>query len=265
VNDGEGRLGTIARVVRQAYRSPSVVSRYVTIGLWPAEEILIADFVPDEARVLDLGCGAGRTSIALAELGLEVVGIDISEPMIEVARDQALRAGVQERTEFHVMDARQLDLPEDSFDVALFSYNGIELVPGREGKRLVLEQVHRSLAPGGRLVLCAHSLFALNAYAPMRLRAFCRFLVGHLGVPVRERELGERFLDDDWEEAKYLQVLPPSTYRRMLRSCGYALLYFNTRRRIESGRRRRWWSAFEDGERFFVAQKATVAADPADT
>jgi len=240
--------------VRTAYEDPAIVSRYVSVGLWPAEEILTVDYMPDGARLLDLGCGAGRTSVALAEIGLEVVGIDLSEAMVATAREQARLAGVE--VEFRTMNAMDLSYPDSSFDVALFSYNGIELVPGREGKRRVFEEVLRVLRPGGRFIYCAHSLFALNEFAPMRFKAFLRLCAGRLlGVPMRERELGERFIDAEWEEARYLQILPPSTHRRMLAEAGFELLYFNTRQRIERGRPWTWRAALEDGERFFVAEK----------
>lgn len=234
------------------------------MGLWPAEEILVVDYFAEHARVLDLGCGAGRTSIALAELGLPVFGIDVSAAMVEVARYQARQAGVGDDVDFAVMDARRLELPDASFDAALYSYNGIELVPGVAGKRRVFDEVARVLVPGGTFVFCAHSLYALNVHAPMRLRAFGRLLLGRLGFPVRERELGERFLDDDWEEAKYLQVLPPSWYHRALRQAGFTLRYFNARQRIESGRSWRPWALCADGERFFVAEKAADPLRPAD-
>ncbi|MFC1525291.1 class I SAM-dependent methyltransferase [Candidatus Latescibacterota bacterium] len=247
------RQQLITEVVRTAYEDPAVVSRYASVGLWPAEESLVVDFVPDEARLLDLGCGAGRTSIALAEIGLRVVGVDLSEAMVTTAREQARLAGVQ--VDFLVMDATALDFEPGSFDVALFSYNGIELVPGREGKRQVFEQVHRALRPGGRFIFSAHSLFALNVHAPMRLRAFAKLCLGRLGLPVRERELGERFIDAEWEEAKYLQILPPHALRRMLLEAGFRLVYFNTRGRLEAGRPWHWTGILEDGERFFVAEK----------
>lgn len=250
------RAGAISALVRRSYEDPVVVSRYATVGLWPAEEILVAEYVADGGRVLDLGCGAGRTTIALAELGLPALGIDVSAPMIEVARAQARQAGVGELTQFQVMDSRHLELPDAAFEAALYSYNGIELVPGLDGKRRVFSEVARVLVPGGRFLFCAHSLFAVNAHAPTRARAFARYLLGRvLGIPVREQELGERFVDDEWEEAKYLQVLPPGFYRGLLRQAGFRLLYLNTRPRLERGRPARAWSAFADGERFFVAEK----------
>jgi ubiquinone/menaquinone biosynthesis C-methylase UbiE len=258
--EGGERSAAIINLIRSAYEKPEVVSRYASVGLWPSEEILVLDYFADDARVLDLGCGAGRTTVALAEIGLPAVGIDISELMIEVASEQASQLAVDDLAEFAVMDARKLEgFADSSFDAALYSYNGLELVPGIAGKRRVLAEVHRVLRPGGRFVFCTHSLLALNRHAPMRLRAFARFLLGQCGLPVRERELGERFLDDAFEEAKYLQVLPPGSWRRMLRAAGFEVLYCNTRHRIEKRQPPRRWSAFADGERFFVAEKTEEA------
>jgi len=257
---GGDRGAAIKRIVLAAYEDPNIVSRYLELGLWPAEENLILDFVVDEGTILDIGCGAGRTTIPLAEMGLKVVGVDLSQAMVDAAREQAADAGVE--VEFSVMDAMALDFPEAHFDAVLFSYNGIELIPGSAGKRSVFEEIHRVLKPRGRFIFCSHSPFALNRFALMRLRAFLRFLAGKLlGVPVREREIGERFVDDEWEEARYLQVLPPSTLIRLLRAAGLELIYFNTRGRIESARKWGGWRGhLEDGERFYVAEKSVETA-----
>ena len=151
------------------------------------------------------------------------------------------------------------------FGAALYSYNGLELVPGIARKRRVLSEVHRVLRPGGRFVFCTHSLLALNRHAPMRLWAFARFLLGQLGLPVRERELGERFIDDELEEARYLQILLPGTLRRMLRAAGFRVLHFNTRTRIEKRRPPSPRSVLADGERFFVAERTGEVPESADT
>ena len=112
------------------------------------------------------------------------------------------------------------------------------------------------LEPGGVFIFSSHSLFALNPYAPYRFLALLKFCAGRfLGVPVREREFGERFIDDPREEVKYLQILPPSTWMRMLREVGFEILSFNTRKRLERGKEWRWWGVCEDGERFYVARK----------
>lgn len=68
-------------------------------------------------RVLEYGCGEGSFALALARDGAEVLGIDISEVGIDHARERAHREGVETRTEFRVMDAMNLELPDDEFDL----------------------------------------------------------------------------------------------------------------------------------------------------
>jgi len=187
--DGK-RQTAIKELVRGTYENPQVVSRYVDIGLWPSEEILILEYVPEGARLLDVGCGAGRASISLAEMGIDVVGIDLSQTMVTVARQQAHLAGVE--VTFEAMDVTQLRFPDACFEVALFSYNGIELLPGRGGKMRAMEEICRVLQPGGIFIFCSHSLFALNQFALFRLATFLRFCAGRLlGIPIKEKELGE--------------------------------------------------------------------------
>ena len=136
-----------------------------------------------------MGCGAGRTTIPIAEMGLNVVGIDISLPMVAAARQQAALIGVD--AEFQVMDSMQLEFAAASFDVALYSYNGIELIPGREGKKKVMGEVWKVLKPGGYFIFSSHSLFALNRFAPFRLLSFLKICAGRFaGLPVKEREVG---------------------------------------------------------------------------
>jgi hypothetical protein len=113
------------------------------------------------------------------------------------------------------------------------------------------------LKPGGRFIFTTHSLFACNRFAVFRLLSFLRFCAGRfLGLPVREQELGERFSDHPEEEVKYLQVLPPFLWLRALRQCGFEIRYFNTHRRLEKGKKWGFPGHFEDGERFYVAQKS---------
>jgi SAM-dependent methyltransferase len=248
------RAETIKALIRQSYEDPRVVTRYATVGLWPAEESLVLDYIPDDAKVLDLGCGGGRTAVALAELGLDVVGIDISEAMVRLARQQASIAGVE--AVFEVGDATALALPESSFDAVLFAYNGMELLPEKKGKEQAIQSIAEVLKPGGVFIFSVHSIFALNDLALFRAKTFLRFCLGRItGLPMREQELGERFIEEDWEEAKYLQLLPPNTWRAMLREAGFEILLYNSLKRLEKGRKWSFWGHFEDEERFFVARK----------
>ena len=250
----EERLAAIRELVRKTYSDAEVVARYARVGLWPAEEHLVLEYFPDQAEVLDLGCGAGRTTIPLAEMGLEVVGVDLSPVMIQLA--QELAAVSQVTPQFQVMDVMDLKFSAERFDIALFSYNGIELLPGMAGKKRAMREIFRVLKPGGLFIFSSHSPFAFNQFAHLRLKTFVKFCLGRLlGLPFKERELGERFSEDEGEEVKYLQILPPFVIQRMLRDCGFEIGYFNTRNRLEKGLKWWWWAVFADGERFYVARK----------
>src|SRR5690349_18746328 len=70
-------------------------------------------------RVLDVACGPGEWALdlAFAYPEIEVIGIDISQQMIEVAREQARIQGI-ENIQFHEMDAtKPLDFPDNYFDL----------------------------------------------------------------------------------------------------------------------------------------------------
>lgn len=99
-------------------------------------------------RVLDLGCGFGDTTQQLAALvgpKGEAVGIDVAEPFIEVARNEAEEAGV-ENTRFLVGDVQVAEL-EGGFDYA-FSRMGIMFFANPVQ---ALRNVRKALAAGGRL------------------------------------------------------------------------------------------------------------------
>jgi ubiquinone/menaquinone biosynthesis C-methylase UbiE len=71
-------------------------------------------------RVLDVGCGPGEWVIAAAKMypTMSLTGIDISQRMIEYAREQAAQQHVTDDVEFHVMDAlRTLEFPASYFDL----------------------------------------------------------------------------------------------------------------------------------------------------
>jgi len=97
--------------------------------------------------VLDVGCGTGNFSIKLAKLGVKVVGIDISEEMLKIAREKAKRLGLQ--IEFVKMNIYSLQFPSDHFD-GVFSMATFEFI--REPKK-AFEEMMRVLKPSGYLLI----------------------------------------------------------------------------------------------------------------
>ncbi|MEI7054247.1 class I SAM-dependent methyltransferase [Nocardioides sp. CCNWLW239] len=100
-------------------------------------------------RVLDVGCGGGWSSIALARAYPEatVLGIDIDQPSVEMAVANAHEAGVEDRVRFLCRDAASL--PDGAVDVA-FAFECVHDMPRPVE---VLSAVRRTLTPGGSLVV----------------------------------------------------------------------------------------------------------------
>jgi arsenite methyltransferase len=102
-------------------------------------------------RVLDLGSGAGTDSLVASFMvgpGGSVTGIDMTPEMIEKARAGATAAGASNVT-FVEGEVEQLPFGDASFDVVI-SNGVIDLIPDKDA---VFGEIHRVLAPGGRIQL----------------------------------------------------------------------------------------------------------------
>ncbi len=141
---------------------------------------------------LDLSCGTGDHALALAGRGFRVVGADISEPMLRVARSKAVRLGL--KLPLVQADAGVLPFGPGAFGLVTLIL-GLEFMaePGR-----ALSEAYRVLRPGGRLVVAI-----LSRTAPWTLW----------------RRAKRLFVPSVWRGAKFLS---PSELRDLLASLGFA-------------------------------------------
>ncbi|WP_114417820.1 class I SAM-dependent methyltransferase [Marinospirillum perlucidum] len=101
-------------------------------------------------RILDVGCGTGGSSRLLeAEYGVQLVGVDITPPFIEVARWLSQATGLDARSQFICCDAQQLPLEDEEFAAAWSQHTLMNLPDLEQG----LAEIHRVLRPGGQLLL----------------------------------------------------------------------------------------------------------------
>lgn len=104
----------------------------------------------NDKKILDIGAGTGFLSIMLAEMGYEVVGLDLSEEMMERAKKKAMGQGV--KVEFKLGDAENLPFETGSFD-ALVNRAVLWTLP--DPKKAIAEW-RRVLKPGGKLCFFLH-------------------------------------------------------------------------------------------------------------
>jgi ubiquinone/menaquinone biosynthesis C-methylase UbiE len=143
----------------EVYNQKDLVDLYAQSSrLYPAEYIILNELAGEwkQMRFLDVGIGAGRTTIHFASLVKEYVGVDYAEEMIRVCKERF--GEVQDRRRFAVCDARDMrDFEDGSFDFLFFSYNGIDYVPHTD-RLAILAEVARVLKPGGRFLFSTHNI-----------------------------------------------------------------------------------------------------------
>ncbi len=105
-------------------------------------------------RVLDVGCGPGRHAHALADLGIAVHGVDVSQRFVDLARGSAPEGATFER-----LDARNLAFDAE-FDATICLCQGAFGLMTADGHdEAVLAGIARAVRPGGRLALSAFSSY----------------------------------------------------------------------------------------------------------
>lgn len=106
--------------------------------------------VDKSCTLLDAGCGVGGTTIYMSrEFGSICHGIGIVPSQIKQCKENALRQGVSDKTEYQVMDYTRTTFPDGLFDAVI----GIESICHADSKTEFLKEAHRILKPGGRLVI----------------------------------------------------------------------------------------------------------------
>ncbi|GIV97095.1 MAG: methyltransferase type 11 [Herpetosiphonaceae bacterium] len=181
------------------------------------ELIGLLDPKPGE-RILDIGCGTGHLTRAIADAGALVLGIDSSPEMIERARS------AYPGLDFQLADARSFALP-GSFD-AIFSNAALHWIPQADQ---VAARIAENLKPGGRLVV----------------EMAGRGNVARIIAAVREvlRELVQVEVEHGW----YFPSI--GEYAGVLERCGLEVRYaalFDRPTRLEDGEQglRNWLAMF---------------------
>ncbi len=115
-------------------------------GLDATEALLELCHISKGKYVLDVGCGAGVTPVFIAKrYGCKVIGIDISEGMVEKSKERAKRERVMDWVEFRVADAQDLPFDDNIFDAVITE--SVTAFP--EDKQKAVNEYVRVTKPGG--------------------------------------------------------------------------------------------------------------------
>ena len=131
---------------RYAERHRKMVERF---GHEYAEKLVARGF--HKGRIIDVGCGFGAMNIVLARrfVDSEIVGIDLSDPLLRLANQSAQAAGLDDRVKFEKADVHQIPYDDDSFDVVI-NTNMVHLV---NDPVQMLNEIERILVPDGYLFI----------------------------------------------------------------------------------------------------------------
>ncbi|MGD0253486.1 MAG: bifunctional demethylmenaquinone methyltransferase/2-methoxy-6-polyprenyl-1,4-benzoquinol methylase UbiE [Verrucomicrobiota bacterium] len=171
---GEQRAAKVNDLFAAIARRYDLLNDLQSFGLhrrWKRRVVELAAVKPGD-RALDLCCGTGDLSLAFAQCGAEVVGLDFSGAMLEIAekrRQKNLKAQTS-NLKFIQGEAQQIPFPDHSFDIVTVGYGLRNLTSWETG----LAEMYRVAKPGGRLVVLD---FGKPANAVWRAVYFAHFKI----------------------------------------------------------------------------------------
>ena len=148
---GERRAAKVEALFTRIARRYDLINDLQSFGLhrrWKRRVVELSQARPGH-RALDVCCGTGDLALGLAQAGCEVVGLDFTERMLEVATERKAKGERLRVPTFIRGDAQSLPFPDTTFDIVTVGYGLRNLADWEMG----LREMARVAKPGGRLVV----------------------------------------------------------------------------------------------------------------
>ncbi|MDT3767092.1 bifunctional demethylmenaquinone methyltransferase/2-methoxy-6-polyprenyl-1,4-benzoquinol methylase UbiE [Gleimia hominis] len=190
--------------VAKRYDATNAALSFGTVWYWRHE--LVKTLAPKAGqKVLDLAAGTGRSTASLAKTGADVVGADLSEGMLDVARK------TYPDLKFVQANATNLPFEDNAFDAATISFGLRNIVD----TRAALKEMARVVRPGGRLLVCEFS-HPQNKVFNAAYSTYNRYALPRIARLVSSDDVAYDYLTEsitDWPDQESL--------KRTIGECGW--------------------------------------------
>lgn len=208
------------------FGSETTQKRYTKIasfGLWNSERILIEKYFRPKSKILDIGCGSGRTTIPLYKRGFDVIGVDITPEMINTVKK--ISSEKQLNIVYKLGDATQLTYPNNYFEGAIFANNGWAQIPGERNRQKALNEIFRVLKSDGYLILTAHQRYYSGSYLFFWIKQWTKFyILRPFGRKIEEIDFGDLFFDRPYSKARqFIHLTHHKEVEKQIKNAGFTL------------------------------------------
>jgi SAM-dependent methyltransferase len=249
-----------AATVRDDFNDPVAVIHYARaahhLGLWASERTLIERYFTDPAApLLEAGCGAGRATLGLWDAGYQnLTAFDFATELLDQARSlAAARAAAAIR--FVHADATALKkchlLGDTAYGGALFLFNGLMQIPGRENRRAALRGLHELCRPGAPLLFTTHDREQNQVERALWRLETLRWERGEQDP--RLLEFGDRYFEEAGTGRTFMHLPDRAEILADLAATGWTHTYDALRKVV--AKESRAVRDFSDECRFWVAHK----------
>ncbi len=227
----------LQQMVIDEFSSDDAVKKYTkeaTMGLWHSEEKLIDMYFEKKSKILDIGCGTGRTTLHLIKKGYKITGLDLTPKFIEIAKRIAEKKKI--KAKYVLGDATNLKYKNNVFDNVLFSFNGWAMIPGKDNRTKALEEVYRALKPNGYFIFTTHKR-KWKGYTPFWIKQWLKVnLLKRIGFNVNEQDFGDRYFSRDsttkYSQEQFIHIPNPNNIKKQLQDIGFKIKYMGLRSEI---------------------------------